>query len=40
MEIEFKNYRQEDKVVFDTDSMGIHERGILFTLTLANPVLE
>ena len=36
VEIEFKDYRQEDKVVFNIEPMGIHERGIFFTLKLAD----
>ena len=36
VEIKFKDYRQEDKVVFNIEPMGIHERGIFFTLKLAD----
>ena len=35
VEIEFEDYKQEEKVVFDTELMGIHKRGIFFTLKLA-----
>ena len=35
VEIEFEDYKQEEKVVFDTEPMGIHKRGIFFTLKLA-----
>ena len=35
VEIEFEDYRQEEKVVFNTEPMGIHKRGIFFTLKLA-----
>ena len=36
VEIDFKDYKQEDKVVFNIELMGIHERGIFFTLKLAD----
>ena len=36
VEIKFKDYRQEDKVVFNIEPMGIHERGVFFTLKLAD----
>ena len=35
VEIEFEDYMQEEKVVFNTEPMGIHKRGIFFTLKLA-----
>ena len=35
VEVEFEDYKQEDKVVFNIEPMGIHKRGIFFTLRLA-----
>ena len=36
VEIEFKDYRQEDNVVFNIEPMGIHKSGIFFTLKLGD----